>query len=226
MRQLRGRRGEAWIAEWAPSASCFSLPLKPEGRALSVKPLFLVGLPLPRCTPPPGAAGHAEDGNAARGQRAFSAALPVTPSISTSPPSCKVRISPQLLGDPRPNFEVRLFAGHASRGGRRAGLGRRNADRYLADPDSVVAGTAMSVPPVRDAQERADRGRPRAIGPLSTLTERRNGTPDCIRGRGCRPGKNARPQHKDRAERARNRKQVRPFARQSRARLRSSSSLA
>ena len=28
-------------------------------------------------------------------------------------------------------------------------------DRYLADPDSVVAGTAISVPPVLDAQERA-----------------------------------------------------------------------
>ena len=29
-------------------------------------------------------------------------------------------------------------------------------DRYLADPESVVPGTRMSIPPVRDEQERAD----------------------------------------------------------------------
>ena len=29
-------------------------------------------------------------------------------------------------------------------------------DRYIADPESVVAGTSMSVPPLRDEQERAD----------------------------------------------------------------------
>jgi cytochrome c len=29
-------------------------------------------------------------------------------------------------------------------------------DRYIADPESVVAGTNMSVPPLRDSQERAD----------------------------------------------------------------------
>jgi len=29
-------------------------------------------------------------------------------------------------------------------------------DRYIADPESVVPGTNMSVPPLRDEQERAD----------------------------------------------------------------------
>jgi cytochrome c len=29
-------------------------------------------------------------------------------------------------------------------------------DRYIADPDSVMPGTRMSVPPLRDEQERAD----------------------------------------------------------------------
>ena len=29
-------------------------------------------------------------------------------------------------------------------------------DRYIADPESLVAGTNMSVPPLRDEQERAD----------------------------------------------------------------------
>jgi cytochrome c len=29
-------------------------------------------------------------------------------------------------------------------------------DRYIADPEAVVPGTRMSVPPMRDAQERAD----------------------------------------------------------------------
>jgi cytochrome c len=29
-------------------------------------------------------------------------------------------------------------------------------DRYIADPESVVAGTSMSAPPLRDEQERTD----------------------------------------------------------------------
>jgi len=29
-------------------------------------------------------------------------------------------------------------------------------DRYIADPDALVPGTAMSVPPLHDEQERAD----------------------------------------------------------------------
>jgi cytochrome c len=29
-------------------------------------------------------------------------------------------------------------------------------DRYVADPENVVAGTIMSAPPIRDEQERAD----------------------------------------------------------------------
>lgn len=29
-------------------------------------------------------------------------------------------------------------------------------DRYIADPDAVVPGTRMSVPPLRDEQDRAD----------------------------------------------------------------------
>lgn len=29
-------------------------------------------------------------------------------------------------------------------------------DAYIADPDSVVPGTVMSIPPLRDAQDRAD----------------------------------------------------------------------
>ena len=41
---------------------------------------------------------------------------------------------------------------------RAAGLvwGAATLERYIADPESVVAGTSMSAPPLRDEQERTD----------------------------------------------------------------------
>ena len=51
---------------------------------------------------------------------------------------------------------LRLLGRHAGEG--RAGLvwDAATLERYIADPESVVAGTRMSVPPLRDEQERAD----------------------------------------------------------------------
>ena len=125
---------------------------------MSVKPLFLVGLLVAALgTPLPGAAGHAEDGNAARGQRAFQRCFACHSVDPDEPAKLQGPNLSKLLGRPaaqRPGFAY----SQAMRNAAAAGLvwDAATLDRYLADPDSVVAGTAMSVPPVRDAQERAD----------------------------------------------------------------------
>jgi cytochrome c len=53
-----------------------------------------------------------------------------------------------------PGFEY----SNAMRGQGTAGLvwDAATLDRYIADPEGVVPGTAMSAPPLRDEQERAD----------------------------------------------------------------------
>ena len=56
--------------------------------------------------------------------------------------------------------DVRRLSVHedAMRAKAAAGLiwSEANLDRYIADPEGLVPGTLMSVPPVRDQQERAD----------------------------------------------------------------------
>jgi cytochrome c len=108
-------------------------------------------------TPLPGAAGHAEEGNAARGERAFQRCFACHSIDPDEPAKLQGPNLSKLLG--RPAAQLPGFAySQAMRNKAVAGLiwDAATLDRYLADPDSVVAGTAMSVPPVRDAQERAD----------------------------------------------------------------------
>jgi cytochrome c len=125
---------------------------------VSVKPLSVVGFIVAAlATPLPGAAGHAEEGNAARGERAFQRCFACHSVDPDEPAKLQGPNLSKLLG--RPAAQLPGFAySQAMRNKAVAGLiwDAATLDRYLADPDSVVAGTAMSVPPVRDAQERAD----------------------------------------------------------------------
>ena len=125
---------------------------------MRVRPLFVVGLLIAALgTPLPGAAGHAEDGNAARGQRAFQRCFACHSVDPDEPAKLQGPNLSKLLG--RPAAQLPGFAySQAMRNAAATGLiwDAATLDRYLADPDSVVGGTAMSVPPVRDAQERAD----------------------------------------------------------------------
>jgi len=125
---------------------------------VSVKPLWVVGFIVAALgTPLPGAAGHAEEGNAARGERAFQRCFACHSVEPDEPAKLQGPNLSKLLG--RPAAQLPGFAySQAMQNKAAAGLiwDAATLDRYLADPDSVVAGTAMSVPPVRDAQERAD----------------------------------------------------------------------
>jgi cytochrome c len=125
---------------------------------VSVKPLSVAGFIVAAlATPLPGAAGHAEEGNAARGERAFQRCFACHSVDPDEPAKLQGPNLSKLLG--RPAAQLPGFAySQAMRNKAAAGLiwDAATLDRYLADPDSVVAGTAMSVPPVRDAQERAD----------------------------------------------------------------------
>jgi cytochrome c len=125
---------------------------------VSVKPLSVAGFIVAAlATPLPGAAGHAEEGNAARGERAFQRCFACHSVDPDEPAKLQGPNLSKLLG--RPAAQLPGFAySQAMRNKAVAGLiwDAATLDRYLADPDSVVAGTAMSVPPVRDAQERAD----------------------------------------------------------------------
>jgi cytochrome c len=125
---------------------------------VSVKPLSVVGFIVAALgTPLPGAAGHAEEGNAARGERAFQRCFACHSVDPDEPAKLQGPNLSKLLG--RPAAQLPGFAySQAMRNKAAAGLiwDTATLDRYLADPDSVVAGTAMSVPPVREAQERAD----------------------------------------------------------------------
>ena len=125
---------------------------------MSVKPLWVVGFIVAALgTPLPGAAGHAEEGNAVRGERAFQRCFACHSVEPDEPAKLQGPNLSKLLG--RPAAQLPGFAySQAMQNKAAAGLiwDAATLDRYLADPDSVVAGTAMSVPPVRDAQERAD----------------------------------------------------------------------
>jgi cytochrome c len=102
-------------------------------------------------------AGNAEGGNAARGERAFQRCFACHSIDPNEPAKLQGPNLSNIMG--RPAAELPGFAySQAMRTERAAGLvwDAATLDRYLADPESVVAGTAMSVPPVRDPQERAD----------------------------------------------------------------------
>jgi cytochrome c len=59
---------------------------------------------------------------------------------------------------PRTSRDLPGFAYDAMREKGAAGLvwDADTLERYVADPESVVAGTSMSAPPLRDKQERTD----------------------------------------------------------------------
>jgi len=105
----------------------------------------------------PSGAGRAEEGDAARGERAFQRCFACHSVDPDEPAKLEGPNLFKIMG--RPAAELPGF--NYSQAMRKAAAGglvwdAATLDRYLADPESVIAGTAMSVPPVREAQERAD----------------------------------------------------------------------
>jgi len=105
----------------------------------------------------PWIASHADEGNATRGERVFQRCF----SCHSVDPNEKARLQGpslyRIMG--RPAAAIRGFEySDAMRRTGAAGLvwDAATLDRYIADPESLVAGTNMSVPPLRDEQERAD----------------------------------------------------------------------
>jgi cytochrome c len=105
----------------------------------------------------PWVALHADAGNAVRGERVFQRCF----SCHSVDPDEKAKLQGpslfRIIGRPAaaiPGFEY----SDAMRRKGAAGLVWDAAmlDRYIADPESLVAGTNMSAPPLRDEQERAD----------------------------------------------------------------------
>ena len=120
----------------------------------SADPLLRVLVPLLSLLP---STALALDGDAARGERVFQRCY----ACHSVDPSEKAKLQgPSLfaiLG--RPAAAIADFDySDAMREKGASGLvwDAATLDRYIADPDSVVPGTRMSVPPLRDEQERAD----------------------------------------------------------------------
>lgn len=102
-------------------------------------------------------AANADEGNAARGERVFQRCF----ACHSIDPDEKAKLQGpslyKIIGRPAaavPGFEY-------SDAMRRKGANglvwnAETLDRYIADPENVVPGTNMSVPPLRDEQERAD----------------------------------------------------------------------
>ena len=103
------------------------------------------------------AAGSAQEGDAVRGERAFQRCFACHSVDPDEPAKLEGPNLANVLG--RPAAQLSGFAySDAMRNAAAAGLiwDAATLNRYLADPDGLIAGTAMSAPPVRDAQERAD----------------------------------------------------------------------
>ena len=102
-------------------------------------------------------AANADEGNAARGERVFQRCF----ACHSIDPDEKAKLQGpslyKIIGRPAaavPGFEY-------SDAMRRKGANglvwnAETLDRYIADPENVVPGTNMSVPPLRDEQERTD----------------------------------------------------------------------
>ena len=105
----------------------------------------------------PAAALAAEAGDPGRGERAFQRcyschAVDPNETAKLQGPSLY-----RIMG--RPAAAIPGFAySDAMQARGAAGLvwDAATLERYIADPESVVAGTSMSAPPLRDAHERAD----------------------------------------------------------------------
>jgi cytochrome c2 len=114
--------------------------------------LFLVVLTLPAR-----GAAASDRGDASRGERAFQRCY----SCHSVDPNEGAKLQGpslyRIIGRPAgalPNFEY--SAAMKQQGALGLVWDVDTLDRYVADPESVVAGTMMSVPPMRDEQERAD----------------------------------------------------------------------
>jgi len=125
---------------------------------VGVNPLFIVGfIAAALGTALASAAGSAQEGDAVRGERAFQRCFACHSVDPNEPAKLQGPNLANILG--RPAAQLSGFAySDAMRAAAAAGLiwDAATLDRYLADPESLIAGTAMSAPPVRDAQERAD----------------------------------------------------------------------
>jgi cytochrome c len=111
----------------------------------------VVALLLPLAVP------HAADGDAARGERAF---LRCYSCHSVDPNETSKLQGPSLyriIGRPAASIAGFDYS-DAMREKAASGLAWDPAtlERYLADPEAMVPGTRMSVPPLRDEGERAD----------------------------------------------------------------------
>jgi cytochrome c len=104
-----------------------------------------------------GPVAYAVEGDAAGGERAFQRCY----SCHSVDPRDTAKLQGpnlfQIIGRPAgatPGFDY----SDAMREKAAAGLtwDAATLDRYIADPEGVVPGTRMSVPPLRDEQERAD----------------------------------------------------------------------
>jgi cytochrome c len=104
-----------------------------------------------------GSAAHAAEGDAVRGERTFQRCYSCH---SVNPNETAKLQGPnlfQIIGRPAgatAGFEY----SDAMRDKAAAGLtwDAETLDHYIADPEAVVPGTRMNVPPLRDEQERAD----------------------------------------------------------------------
>ena len=111
----------------------------------------LIALPVPL------AIAHAVEGDAARGERAFQRCFACH---SVDPNETAKLQGPSLyriIGRPAASIAGFDYS-DAMRERASAGLvwDAATLERYIADPEAMVPGARMSVPPLRDEQERAD----------------------------------------------------------------------
>jgi cytochrome c len=102
-------------------------------------------------------AAAAEEGNATRGERAFQRCFACHSVDPAEPAKLQGPSLFKIIGRPAAAVPGFVYS-EAMQRAAAAGLvwDAATLDRFLADPDAVVAGTAMSIAPVRDADERAD----------------------------------------------------------------------
>jgi cytochrome c len=105
----------------------------------------------------PAAASAAEVGDAARGERAFQRCYACHSVDADEKAKLQGPSLYRIIGRPAGTVAGYEYS-DAMRERAAAGLVWDAAalDRYIADPESLVPGTRMSVPPLRDEQERAD----------------------------------------------------------------------
>jgi cytochrome c len=103
------------------------------------------------------AAAAAEAGDATRGERAFQRCFACHSVDPAEPAKLQGPSLFKIIGRPAAAVPGFVYS-EAMQKAAAAGLvwDAATLDRFLADPEAVVAGTAMSIPPVRDGDERAD----------------------------------------------------------------------